>query len=203
MKHIFFYWLKTNLGFSNKESRGFLLLTPILLLFALTPYFLKTYKTIPTEVFLRKYQIKLDSLARVEATLSYSPQPLFNPLDTLSEVSGSKKSEHLIKLEFPEADSVLLQIVPGIGAGLSGRIIKYREQLGGFYSSNQLAEVYGLKPETINEIWNYFDFTPRITRKIPINETNLNELAQHPYISYGEAKVSTWCLFFCRRFESD
>jgi len=55
---------------------------------------------------------------------------------------------------------VLLQIVPGIGVGLGGRIIKYRERLGGFHSIHQLAEIYGLKPETIEEIWNYFDFSP-------------------------------------------
>jgi DNA uptake protein ComE-like DNA-binding protein len=184
-----FYWLKTSLGFSNKESRGFLLLTPLLFLVAASPYFIESIRKEYSDDFLKKYQSQLDSLESLDLNLQRSPNPLFNPADTVSKTTLSKKTANLIKMDFVEADSVVLQIVPGIGVGLSGRIIKYRERLGGFHSVNQFSEIYGLKPETIDEIWNYFDFTPKITKRILINSAEIEEVSAHPYISYSEAKV--------------
>jgi DNA uptake protein ComE-like DNA-binding protein len=184
-----FYWLKTSLGFSNKESRGFLLLTPLLFLVAASPYFIESIRKEYGDDFLKKYQSQLDSLESLDLNLQRSPNPLFNPADTVSKTTLSKKTANLIKMDFVEADSVVLQIVPGIGVGLSGRIIKYRERLGGFHSVNQFSEIYGLKPETIDEIWNYFDFTPKITKRILINSAEIEEVSAHPYISYSEAKV--------------
>ena len=184
-----FYWLKINLGFSNKESRGFLLLTPFLMVFAVSPYLLKIIRNSGNQEFHSHYLATIDSLIKVEGELKTSPNPIFNPADTAVKSSSISKTKNLNRIEFTEADSILLQIVPGIGRGLSGRIIKYRESLGGFYSKNQLNEIYGLKPETIEEIWNYFDFNSSITQKLQINSFDTNQLSAHPYVSYGEAKV--------------
>lgn len=189
MRKKFFYWLKTSFGFSNKESKGFLLLTPLLLLMAASPYFVESIRKESRADFLVKYQSQLDSLEQLGLDLQRSPNPLFNPADTIRKTSLAKRTENLVKMDFVDADSVLLQIVPGIGVGLGGRIIKYRERLGGFHSINQLSEIYGLKPETIDEIWNYFEFTPRITKRISINSAEIEEVSAHPYISYSEAKV--------------
>jgi DNA uptake protein ComE-like DNA-binding protein len=189
MRNKLFYWLKINLGFSNKESRGFLLLTPFLVVFAISPYLLKTIRNSGAQEFHQHYLATIDSLKKFEVEVKTSPNPIFNPADTAAKPSSISKTKNLNRIKFAEADSILLQIVPGIGPGLSGRIIKYRENLGGYYSKNQLNEIYGLKPETIEEIWTYFDFNPLISRKIPINSSDTNQLSAHPYISYGEAKV--------------
>jgi DNA uptake protein ComE-like DNA-binding protein len=98
-------------------------------------------------------------------------------------------SDRIKRLPFSEADSVVLQIVPGIGALTAGRIIKHRESLGGFIQVDQLNEVYGLKPETIPVIWEYFDFDRVAPRRLALNTVSVEELAKHPYISYQEAKV--------------
>lgn len=189
MKQRLFYWLKTSLGFSNKESRGFLLLTPLLFIVAISPYLIESFRTDNRDDFLKKYQAQLDSLEMLDVKLQRSPNPLFNTADTTSKTASARKTENLIKIDFVEADSVVLQIVPGIGVGLGGRIIKYRERLGGFHSINQFSEIYGLKPETVEEIWNYFYFTPSITKRISINSADIEEVSSHPYISYSEAKV--------------
>jgi DNA uptake protein ComE-like DNA-binding protein len=118
-----------------------------------------------------------------------SSGPLFNPNDTVKKSSVEKQLENINRVPFVEADSILLQIVPGIGPGTAGRIIKYRDNLGGFHSKDQLSEVFGLKPETINLMWEFFDFSPSIFRKIPINKGTIEEISIHPYMSYGEAKV--------------
>jgi DNA uptake protein ComE-like DNA-binding protein len=189
MKNKLFYWLKINLGFSSKESRGFLLLTPFLVLFAIFPYLLKEISNSRSQDFHEHYIVTIDSLKKFEIEYKTSPNPIFNPEDTIRKSPTNTKTKNLNKIALAEADSILLQIVPGIGPGLSGRIIKYRENLGGFHSKEQLNDIFGLKPEVSAEIWNYFDFSPLITKKISINTVDLNQLSVHPYISYGEAKV--------------
>ncbi len=131
----------------------------------------------------------MDSLEKAGFLLSVSPLPTFNVQDTITRARSTKVSERIQRLPFSETDSVLLQIVPGIGALTAGRIIKHREKLGGFTQIAQLNEVYGLKPEVIPVIWEYFDFDAAPIRKLSINRATIEELASHPYISYQEAKV--------------
>jgi competence protein ComEA len=189
MTHRFFYWMKSYLGFSRKESRGFLLFLPFLGIFAISPYLIQAYKGYNSNWINEKYLNKLDSLEKAGFVLERSPLPVFNPSDTIKTKSKGEVKENLNRMPFSEADSVVLQIIPGIGPSLAGRIIKYRENLGGYYEKSQLLDIYNLKPETIALIWEYFDFDPKVFRKIQINSLSVNELAAHPYISYAEAKV--------------
>lgn len=86
------------------------------------------------------------------------------------------------------ADTAELSQVRGIGTTTALRIIKYRIELGGFISTNQLSGVWGLKPEVILELQKYADISnPRI-RKLKINSLTLDELRIHPYIFYKQAK---------------
>lgn len=185
----FYFFLKTYLGFTSKESRGFLLLIPFLAVLSLTPAFLRYLKNQEAEALYQKYHTVLDSLDQAGFTLVFSPLPTFNPADTAKVSKPNAVSERIQKIPFSEADSIVLQIVPGIGPTLAGRIIKTREAMGGFYSQSQLLEIYGLTEETATNVWDYFVFDSKIFRKIPINQVIVEELAKHPYISYSEAKV--------------
>lgn len=185
----FFYFLKTYLGFSHKESRGFLLLVPFLLILGISPYALSHLKNKKGDALYASYLHRLDSLQKAGVVLVSPPLPSFNPSDTLSAPRKRNVPSGIQKISFSEADSVTLQIVPGIGPALARRIIKYREAMGGFHQKSQLEEIFGLKAETIEGIWEYFDFAPQITRKISINTCSLEELAKHPYITFQEAKV--------------
>jgi DNA uptake protein ComE-like DNA-binding protein len=184
-----FFWCKTHLGFSRKESRGFLLLIPFLLVLGSSPKALRFFKNREAETVYRQYLKALDSLERLGVVLVSSPLPTFHPKDTVRRSYSAQVAERIQRLPFSEADSVTLQIVPGIGAFTAGSIIKHRERLGGFLQVKQLEEVFGLKPETIPVIWEYFDFDVVVLRRIPINQVTVQELASHPYISYQEAKV--------------
>lgn len=185
----FFYFLKTYLGFSHKESRGFLLLVPFLLILGISPYALSHLKNKKGDALYASYLHRLDSLQKAGVVLVSPPLPSFNPSDTLSAPRKRNVPSGIQKISFSEADSVTLQIVPGIGPALARRIIKYREAMGGFHQKSQLEKIFGLKAETIEGIWEYFDFAPQITRKISINTCSLEELAKHPYITFQEAKV--------------
>ena len=83
-----------------------------------------------------------------------------------------------------------LQQVYGIGEKLARRIIKYRESIGGFTIKEQVNAVYGLRPETIELLWNSFKIAhpAEIHLKIDLNDANIKELAKNPYISYQLAK---------------
>lgn len=189
MKQTFFYWMKSYLGFSRKESHGFILLIPFLILLGFAPNAIGYFKNLRAETTFLQYQNRLDSLREAGIFLEISPLPTFNPQDTVKSNRNQKQIDNLNRITFSEADSITLQIVPGIGQATAGRIIKYRENLGGFHSQSQLQEVYGMKEETVRAVWDFFDFEAKIFRKINLNVATVNELAAHPYISYGEAKV--------------
>ncbi|MBS4069916.1 MAG: helix-hairpin-helix domain-containing protein [Algoriphagus sp.] len=189
MKDKVFFWLKTTLGFSRKEARGFLWVIPILILLSFSADLLRYFKNQKANRLYERYIDSLDSMEKAGFNLVSSPLPTFNPQDTVRNSSSELVKSRINRLPFSEADSVTLQIVPGIGSATASRIIKYRERLGGFHSKDQLKEVFGLKPEVIEGIWEYFDFDPGISKKIKINTVELEELSKHPYISFQEAKV--------------
>lgn len=189
MRGKLFYWLKTYLGFSRKESHGFLFLLPFLGLLIIVPSIIRQFKTTYSQDFHEQFLNQIDSMEKAGLVLVKSPGPLFNPQDTVKKSALGKQLENIQRISFSEADSIILQIVPGIGPGTAGRIIKYRENLGGFHSTSQLSEVFGMKPETIELMWEFFDFTPEIFRKINLNQGTIEEISAHPYVTYGEAKV--------------
>lgn len=53
----------------------------------------------------------------------------------------------------------------------------------------QLLDVFGMSPEVMERVFDYFEFSPGIYRKVAINEWDASTLANHPYITYGAAKV--------------
>ncbi len=77
-----------------------------------------------------------------------------------------------------------LKKLNGIGEKLSARIIKFRNKIGGFYSVNQLKEVYGLPLETFNRIKGNLIADKNKIRKIKINIEEKKSLIRFPYFNY-------------------
>ena len=98
-----------------------------------------------------------------------------------------KLSAELIDLN--QADSSALEKLSGIGPKLSQRIISYREKLGGFYSIEQLHEVWGLQDSILEKISNKIEIQSKSLRKININLADFNQLKSHPYIGYKTASA--------------
>ena len=101
-----------------------------------------------------------------------------------------KKSKPFLIVDIGTADSTELGALPMVGDYLAYKIYSYREKLGGFYSINQLKEVYGLRDST------YLIILPHVIladstnlRKINLNTAGYNELNQHPYIDSKIANV--------------
>lgn len=102
----------------------------------------------------------------------------------------SKKDEADYKININAADTTEWKKIRGIGPVLSQRIINFKKALGGFYSIDQIKEVYGIEEELFQAI------KPKLTlsdsnnyNKIDINVINEVELAKHPYVNRKEAKI--------------
>ncbi len=86
-------------------------------------------------------------------------------------------------VEVNSADTALLKQLPGIGTVISGRIVKFRNKLGGFYKIEQLKEVYGLSAQTFSQIQQYLQINTTNITKIDINFAEYADLVKHPYIN--------------------
>lgn len=90
-------------------------------------------------------------------------------------------------IEINTADSLAFSSLPGIGMGYAKRIIKYRNQLGGFINLNQMKETYYLPPEIIDNNLPYFSIDSSRITKININIAGDSILRNHPYIDWKVA----------------
>jgi len=102
-------------------------------------------------------------------------------------LSGENTIIKAVNIDLNSADSIQLKQLPGIGAVLSKRIVKYRDLLGGFYSVNQLKEVYGLNEQTIVQIEKNVKLDASKIKKLNLNFADVNELSRHPYLKLNLA----------------
>lgn len=82
-----------------------------------------------------------------------------------------------------------LQQIRGIGPFYARNIVSYRTKLGGYYSFQQLKEVYRMKPQVVELLKEYTYLEAPELRKLPINTDSLKLIAQHPYLTWNQAKV--------------
>jgi competence ComEA-like helix-hairpin-helix protein len=79
--------------------------------------------------------------------------------------------------------------LPGIGSKLANRIVNFREKLGGFYSTEQIKEVYALPDSTFQKIKPLLLITTFTVKKININLASKEEMKAHPYIRWNLANA--------------
>ena len=89
-------------------------------------------------------------------------------------------------MDVNEADTTLLRRIPGVGEKISEAIVRYRQQLGGFYSVEQLLEVKIVSPELLE--W-FTVSSPPSVQTININKASFQKLNSHPYITYEQTKA--------------
>ena len=70
-------------------------------------------------------------------------------------VTSPSPTRQPLTVELNGADTTTLQLLHGIGPVFARRIVRYRERLGGFTSTEQLLEVYGFTPQLLDHIRPY------------------------------------------------
>lgn len=105
---------------------------------------------------------------------------------------GNEKFPSPIVCELNTIDSATLVRIPGIGAKTAAMIIRYREQLGGFYSPRQLEEklTWDSASQQMDE-WceKWMKADSRLIKKIHVNSAEFKQLLKHPYLSYEQVKA--------------
>jgi competence ComEA-like helix-hairpin-helix protein len=101
-----------------------------------------------------------------------------------------KFEKKIIEVDINEADTSSFIALPGIGSKLASRIVAFREKLGGFYSVDQVSELYGLPDSVFQKIKPYLSLDNSASvHKININTASKEELKSHPYIRWQIANV--------------
>ncbi len=86
------------------------------------------------------------------------------------------------------ADTSQLIALKGIGATLAGRIVKYRDGLGGFIAPEQFRDIYGLDSLALGELEKFGQIRSAV-RKISVNTASAEDLDRHPFLSRRQAQI--------------
>lgn len=88
-------------------------------------------------------------------------------------------------IDLNTADTTELIKIPGIGSVRAKKIVDYRRALGGFHTIAQVHEAYEL-PEHLGD---WVHISAPAVKKIHINKITLNQLRDHPYINFYQARA--------------
>lgn len=94
----------------------------------------------------------------------------------------------LTAFDINTADTSQLIRLKGIGSKLAARIVKFRDGLGGFASTTQYTEVFGLDSLALSEL-NRFAQVRSSVQKISINTDSPEKLDRHPYLSRRQSEI--------------
>ena len=104
-------------------------------------------------------------------------------------LSAEGEASSIFPVELNTADTTLLMRIKGIGRSYASRIVTFRNLVGGFYSVNQLADIYGITPELVASISPQVKVDSLAIRRINLNDVTYEELRSHPYLTDYQAKA--------------
>jgi len=164
-------------GFTRKERRASLILIIIIVIVVCVRFLIPGNKASVKYIAVEKELIIADSVQHTStetAVISRTQNRTTTP------------AVRQIMIEINSSDSIDLLRLPGIGAVLSSRIVRYRNLLGGFASKEQLQEVYGLRPETFNTIKDMVTVDTTLIDKINVNTADFRRFSRLPYFERQE-----------------
>jgi competence ComEA-like helix-hairpin-helix protein len=91
-----------------------------------------------------------------------------------------------ILIDINQADTTEWQKIRGIGPVFSRRITAYRDLLGGFYSTDQLMEVFGMDSARFEQIADHIFVDESELTQININDADFVKLVRHPYLNRNQ-----------------
>ncbi len=118
---------------------------------------------------------------QTNSELKESPEPFKS-----NQFTEPKKREP-IYLNLNTADTTALKMLKGIGPFYAKKIVEERTKLGGFHSISQLLEIWNFTPEMLTNISEEIHLGTQPVKKININNCEIEELANHPYLNWKQA----------------
>lgn len=102
---------------------------------------------------------------------------------------SKKEKEVIVVKDINHATAEDLMKIRGIGEGISARILKEREKFGAFASMEQMQFIWGLSPEVIDYLNQYFKVVDVSNiKKLNINTATMKELSAFPFFNYSLAR---------------
>ena len=91
-------------------------------------------------------------------------------------------------LDLNHCDTTELQLLRGIGRYTAIQIIRYREQLRGYYSPLQLTDEAFAKCH-LDTLLAHFVVDTTAIERIDVNNCSIERMQRHPYLRYNQAKA--------------
>jgi DNA uptake protein ComE-like DNA-binding protein len=164
-------------GFAKKERRASLILIIIIVIVVCVRFVIPNSRASANYILIEKELIKNDTVQHIATETQ---------VRCVVQNRTPAPQARQIMIEINSCDSTELLRLPGIGAVLSSRIVRYRNLLGGFASTEQLQEVYGLRPETFNTIKNMVTVDTTLIDKIDVNTADFRRFSRLPYFERQE-----------------
>lgn len=135
--------------------------------------------------------IEFQKITGVSDVLLAKISPFFKSPDWVNAKNDNygyqKKVPKVIDINKASAQD--LMEIPGIGPSISAKIIKQRDEMGGFLSTEQYQYIWGLTPEVQQAMLKYCHIRDvSKVKRFKINELSMKELTLIPYYNYALAK---------------
>ena len=122
-------------------------------------------------------------------TIHKSECPVFLiPYSRLSDTTQTVSPKPLV-IELNSADSTALVSIRGIGPYYANKILRYREQLGGFHATRQLKEMKFQYLNNIDSLLPHFSVNPALIRKKELDTMSFKSVLHHPYLVYEDVQL--------------
>ena len=107
--------------------------------------------------------------------------------NTPNQESFKKQAKQITLINLNTADTTEFMKIYGIGAFYAKQIIRYREKLGGYFTKEQLFEVWKMTTEAYDKIKDHVFISEKDVKRININSVTIEELKVHPYLNWNKA----------------
>lgn len=130
-----------------------------------------------------------NEIERLMPYIKIAPKENAYPEKDYGAKTYDKPKYNSLVIDINNSDTAALIALPGIGSKLAQRIINFRDKLGGFYKTEQVAETFGLPDSTFQKIKSKLSVNASAVKQININTATIDELKSHPYLRYNIANA--------------
>ncbi len=109
------------------------------------------------------------------------------PYSQFSDTTHTLPQKRLA-IELNSADSATLVSIRGIGPYYAKKIMRYREQLGGFHSTRQLKEIK-FQHLNIDSLLSCFSTNLALIKKKDLDTMSFKSVLHHPYLVYEDVQL--------------
>jgi competence protein ComEA len=187
-----------NKGFSRYERNGIILLCILILISVVSKKYIVSYYSNKSRPLTSIDKNKLAQLqqqiseAKISYTNNYKAKEYSTKDDsksfTTSTTAYAKKDYYNFTIEVNSATAEDFEKLYGIGKVYAARIVNFRDKLGGFYSVDQLKDVWGIEDSTYQKFKKKLTIKPAKIHKLNINTATFEELTANPYFFSTVAK---------------